>query len=114
MVATDANGNRGTKDVKVTVTNANEDGVVTLSKTQPRVGIAVTASLNDPDGSISSLTWQWSKENTDIEDANSDTYTPVEGDVDGTLTATASYTDGHDSGKTAAANSGQRRGGGHS
>ena len=55
MQATDGNGNRGMKPVKVTVENENEDGVVTLSKTQPRVGIAVTASLTDPDGSISGL-----------------------------------------------------------
>ena len=105
--ATDGNGNRGMKSVKVTVMNENEDGVVTLSKTQPRVGIAVTASLTDPDGSISGLTWQWSitgaigTDNGVIEDANSDAYTPKAGDVDGTLTATASYTDGHDATKTA-------------
>ena len=113
--ATDANGNRGTKDVKVTVDNAEEAGVVTLSKTQPRVGVAVTASLTDPDGSISSLTWQWSITGADaggvadvtatpggnIEDANSDAYIPCLRDVGGTLTAMASYTDGHDSGKMA-------------
>ena len=58
--AADADGNIGTMDVKVTVTNENEEGTVTLSKTRPRVGIAVTASLTDPDGSISGLTWQWS------------------------------------------------------
>ena len=35
--------------------------------------------------------------NGNIEDANStDTYTPKAGDVGGTLTATASYTDGHE------------------
>ena len=91
----------GMKKVKVTVENADEGGVVTLSKTQPRVGIAVTASLTDPDGSISSLTWQWSNDDGDIADANSDTYEPGTGDVGDTLTATASYTDGHGSGKTA-------------
>ena len=95
----------GMMKVKVTVENADEDGVVTLSKTQPRVGIAVTASLTDPDGSISSLTWQWSNESGDITDANSDTYTPVAGDVGDTLTATASYTDGHGPSKTAEADS---------
>ena len=103
--ATDANGNRGMKKVKVTVENAEEDGVVTLSKTQPRVGIAVTASLTDPDKSISGLTWQWSNDNDDIGDANSDTYTPKAGDVGDTLTATASYTDGEGAGKTAEAGS---------
>ena len=95
----------GMRKVKVTVENAEETGVVTLSKTQPRVGIAVTASLTDPDGSISSLTWQWSNDDGDIDDANSDTYKPVTDDVDDTLTATASYTDGHGPSKTAAAGS---------
>ena len=95
----------GMRKVKVTVENANEEGVVTLSKTQPRVGIAVTASLTDPDGSISSLTWQWSNGDGEIPDANSDTYTPVEGDVDDTLTAIASYTDGEAASQTARAGS---------
>ena len=100
VVATAA-GKAGTKDVKVTVGNENEAGVVTLNKTQPRVGIAVTASLSDPDGRISGLTWQWESDNTDIQGATSDTYTPKTGDVGNTLEATASYTDGHGSGKTA-------------
>ena len=77
---------------------------MTLSKTRPRVGIAVTASVTDPDGSISGLTWQWSRNTsntgnfTDIEGANSDTYTPVADDATPNnamfLRATASYTDG--------------------
>ena len=102
----------GMMKVKVTVENEDEAGVVTLSKTQPRVGIAVTASLTDPDDSISSLTWQWSNSDGTIPDANSDTYTPVgprgddaNDDVDDTLTATASYTDGHGPDKTADADS---------
>ena len=43
-----ADGYIGTMAVKVTVTNGKEGGVVTLSKTRPRVGIAVTASVTDP------------------------------------------------------------------
>ena len=88
--------------VRVTVENVEEVGVVTLNKVQPRVGLPVTASLSDPDGSISKLTWQWSISSGatttgqgPIADATSDTYTPKAGDVDGTLTATASYFDGH-------------------
>ena len=84
----------GMMNVMVTVENAEEEGVVTLSKVQPRVGIPVTAMLEDPDGSISKLTWQWSISQGDITDAMSDTYTPKAGDVNGTLTATASYFDG--------------------
>ena len=89
--AADADGYIGTMDVKVSVINQDEDGVVTLSKTRPRVGIAVKASVTDPDGSISGLTWQWydgarSLRTTStlnaIEDANSDTYTPVAEDAE--------------------------------
>ena len=32
------------------VTNAEEDGTVTLSAQQPKVGVALTASVTDPDG----------------------------------------------------------------
>ena len=85
----------GMRKVMVSVTNAEEAGVVTLSKVQPVVGIPVKASLADPDGGISKLTWQWNDGSNDIEDATSDTYTPVAGDVGDTLTATASYLDGH-------------------
>ena len=96
----------GMMNVMVTVENAEEAGVVTLSKVQPRVGIPVTAMLEDPDGSISKLTWQWSISSGaatptgDITDATSDTYTPKAGDVGGTLTATASYFDGHSAPET--------------
>ena len=103
--AADAVGNIGTMAVKVTVTNEDEEGTVTLSKTQPRVGIAVTASLTDPDGSISGLTWQWYDgvigEDNAIDGANSDTYTPVADDFDMTLMAEASYTDGEGDDKSA-------------
>ena len=101
VVAADADGNRGTKAVKVTVTNVDEVGVVTLSRTQPRVGVEVTASLTDPDGSISRLRWQWYNNLTEnanaIEDATSDTYTPTADDAtnDVVLRARATYADGH-------------------
>ena len=84
----------GMRKVMVTVTNTEEDGVVTLSSVQPVVGIPVTASLDDPDGIISKLTWQWSDGDGDIPRATSDTYTPVAGDVGEILTATAMYFDG--------------------
>ena len=106
--AADGDGNRGEMAVKVTVENEEEAGTVRLSRTQIRVGVPVTASLSDPDDSISGLTWQWSISSGaattaqgDIEDANSNTYTPVAGDVGGTLTAMASYTDGHGAMKSA-------------
>ena len=93
----------GMLKVKVTVSNENEDGTVTLDKATPVVGIPVTATLKDADGGISKLTWQWSiagatavmpTTNGDITGATSDTYTPKAGDVGGALTATAMYFDG--------------------
>ena len=98
LVSADDDGYRGTKDVKVTVTNADDMGTVTLSRTQPRVGVPVKATLSDPDGSISSLRWQWyngeidvdAHGNNAIEGATSDTYTPtafptLDSDGDGRL-----------------------------
>ena len=103
VVATDGDAQTSRRDVTVTVTNMNEDGVVTLSTVQPRVGVPITASLTDPDGDISDLTWLWTK-NTGIldeDDAKKATYTPVMADVGEMLIATASYTDGQGSGQTA-------------
>ena len=83
--ATDAVGNTGTKDVKVTVTNADEDGTVTMSQRQPRVGVPITASLTDLDGDVSNVTWQWSRSQIQsgsfdaIAKATSATYKPVDG-----------------------------------
>ena len=59
ITATDGNANMATRDVKVTVTNAEENGKVTLSQPRPRVGLAITASYSDPDGGLASATWQW-------------------------------------------------------
>ena len=98
-------GMSGTRDVRVTIGNMEEMGIVTLNRKTPRVGVPVTATLTDPDGSVSGLTWQWSitgavadgTPNGNIERATSDTYVPKAGDVDGILTATATYDDGHSS-----------------
>ena len=98
--ARDADGNRGTRDIEVKVTNENEAGTVTLSAVQPRVGVAVTASLTDIDGQVSGVTWQWSVGGSAIADATSDTYTPTATDS-GALTATAMYTDPQGPEKTA-------------
>ena len=63
--AKDGVGNIGMKTVKVTVTNMEEDGTVTLSQLQPRVGVAITASVTDLDGDVSNVTWKWSRSTTD-------------------------------------------------
>ena len=97
-----------TVDVTVTVTNVDEPGSVSFDSGTPAVGTALTASLEDPDGSVSSLTWQWAKSTTqggtytDISAATSATYTPVAADAGAWLRATASYSDAEGSDKSAA------------
>ena len=59
ITATDGNANMATRDVKVTVTNAEEAGTVKLSQPRPRAGLAMTASYSDPDGGLASAEWQW-------------------------------------------------------
>ena len=98
-----------TQDIAVTVTNVDEAGTVTLDSATPTVGTALTASVSDPDGRVSSVTWQWSKSSTqggtyaNISSATSASYTPATGDAGAWLRATASYTDGQGSGKSAVA-----------
>ena len=48
LEATDA-----VSEYPVTVTNVEEEGTVDLSPTPPRVDEALTATLSDPDGSLS-------------------------------------------------------------
>ena len=96
--------NMATHDVTVTVTNAEEMGMVTLAPMNPVVGTAVTATLTDPDGSVTGETWQWSKSmdstfmdgtEMDIGGAMSMTYTPVAADEDYYLMVEVMYTDGY-------------------
>ena len=110
LVVTDSKGNTDDLDVTVKVTNVEEDGVVTLSTLQPRVGFPVTATLADPDNvAADSVSWQWydgaitDLDDNAIEDATSATYIPTAittvddpmGDVNKTLWARATYTDGN-------------------
>ena len=96
-----------TLSVTVSVTNRDEDGTVRLSTNSPSEGREVTASLSDPDGSVSGTSWQWSRANSingtyaNIGGATSRRYTPGDDDVDKFLRARVNYTDGHGSGKNA-------------
>ena len=106
VVVTDSGGNTDSRDVTVTVTNVEEEGVVTLSALQPEVHARLEAELDDPDGRVSSLTWKWARSQNgssgwvDIVNATSRTYRP---DDDATyyLRATASYNDGEGDDRTA-------------
>ena len=85
----------------------DDDGLVTLSTSQPEVGAAVTATLSDPDEGVTNVSWQWAKSDdgatgwTDIQDATSASYTPGKSDEGIYLRATASYDDAAGIGKSA-------------
>ena len=97
--------------VTVNVTNVDEDGTVTLSWGQPQIGTELEASLTDPDGGITGLTWKWeSRPNKDlnswavINEASLATFTPNrDSDVNKYLRATASYTNRENQSVTAEA-----------
>ena len=95
--------------VTIGVTNIEEGGTVDLSLSAERqsVGVGLTASVTDLDGSVTNISWRWagaedSNANwSEIAGANAATYYPVPADVGKFLRATASYGDGHGSGKSA-------------
>ena len=45
--------------VTVTVTDVDEPGVIVLSSRSPQVRVPLTATLADPDGGITGVSWQW-------------------------------------------------------
>ena len=107
VTATDTSNASSTTTVNIDVTNVDEAGTVTLSSSRPAVGVESTATVSDPDGPTSSVSWRWAKSSnngntwTDITGATSASYTPVTADVGALLRATVSYTDPENSGKSA-------------
>ena len=96
-----------TLTLTVSVTNANDLGTVTIVGT-PQVGVVLKASVTDPDGSVSAVTWQWLKSSTAgvsfaliSSGGTSVTYKPVAGDQRKFLRARAIYTDAFGTGQIA-------------
>ena len=92
-----------TKPVRVSVTNREEFGSVSLSALQPQVGTPLVANLVDPDGKVADRRWTWwSSPNLSapwesIDNTTESSYTPLPQDVDRYLQARVSYKDGHGS-----------------
>ena len=112
VTAEDDDGLTGSLSVTVTMTDVEEDGVVTITPPRGWEGTGFTASLADGDGSVSGRTWQWQRSSNrsswqDIPGATSSSsssdYTAQAEDVDMYLRATISYTDRRGSGKMASA-----------
>ena len=93
-------------DVKVTVTDVDEEGALSLSSTRPALGAALRADPTDPDGvTAGTALWQWERSTgrnswAVIDGAASASYTPVAADTNTFLRVTATYEDEHGTGKT--------------
>ena len=112
VVASDPQFNTSTLWVTIKVTNQEEGGEVSFNQRQPAVGVAITAELDDEDGVVGAINWQWHRvtegdtsvsditdtSSTAISSATSDTYTPVDTDVGTFLRAVATYEDKQESG----------------
>ena len=72
IVATDPEGNRGTRDARVTVDNVDETGSVELSTVQPQIDKTIKATLSDPDGIVGTPVWTWSIGGTAVTGQNKD------------------------------------------
>ena len=88
----DSSGTADTADddtitVIISVGNVDEAGTVTILPAQPQVDTPLTATLTDPDGVPSSISWQWASADTatgtfaNISSATSASYTPVDEDA---------------------------------
>ena len=94
----------GTLDVTVTVTNVDEAGSLTLSSEQPLVGTELTATLTDPDQVQAVQSWAWERSRnrrdwTGIASETTGSYVPSADTVERFLRVTATYDDGHGTGK---------------
>ena len=93
-------------DVKVTVTDVDEPGAISLSSARPSKDSALTATLNDPDGvTVGTALWQWERSTgrnawTVINGGAAASYTPAAADTNTFLRVTATYADEHGTGKT--------------
>ncbi len=94
-----------THAVTITVTDADDPGVITLSTDPPSAG----TTLTDDDGVKTdvAVVWKWERSPdgannwTVITDAITDSYTPGTDDIGDQLRVTATYDDEYGSGKTA-------------
>ena len=105
VVVTDSYGLTDTLAVRVEVTNTKEVGSVTFTVGTPRVGVPLTAMLEDPDGDETGHEWQWMVADeadgpvTDIDGATAATFTPRDSDLDKFLSVEVKYTDGKGKGE---------------
>ena len=86
-----------TLDLVVRVTNEDEAGGLALSSPQPRIGVLLEATLDEPD-EVSAESWTWERSRnrsswSAISGAGGSGYTPAVADRDHYLRVTVRYTD---------------------
>ena len=103
LMVTVADPSNETDSVAVTITvlDVEERGTVTLSEVQPLVGDTLIATLADPDGAPDTVAWTWERSTSRTsgwapvsgagDGVTTSEYTPVTGDEDHYLRASASY-----------------------
>ncbi len=107
---TDAAGpGKSAETVTTAAVREDDDGSVSLSPARPTAGDTVTATVSDPDGGVTGVTWQWAispngtSNWTIVLGATASSYTTTELTQGSYLRATASYTDSAGPGKRAQA-----------
>ena len=104
LVADDSRGGVAMHHVTVFVDNVAEQGKITLmaegvDPEQPLIGNKVTAMIDDPDGGVAPVTWQWARSRDGITNfsvipgATMYSYTPEPADTGRFLRVTATYID---------------------
>ena len=94
--------------LRIDIATDDDPGTVTIEG-DAAVGLAISAALSDPDGSVSAVSWQWSSAAspsgsfTDITGADEALYIAAAADEGRWLRATAAYTDPQGPNKTASA-----------
>ena len=116
VTADDGNGGTETKTVMVKVTDVEERATIELSTRQPVVGQGLTATLINDDEVASGVRWTWEKKDgatwvdatgttgTPTTDPSySNTYTPVQSDINAELRVGVEYIDNDDDNQAIAA-----------
>ena len=98
-VVMDQGGLTDSLPVVITLTDADDPGIVSFSPSQPSVGVAFAAAVTDDDGVTGRVRWRWHRaekvvdEFLQIDGATASTYTPVADDEDFLLRVTVTYED---------------------
>ena len=98
-VVTDQGGLSDSLPVVITLTDADDPGVVSFSSVRPSVGVAFAATVTDDDGVTGRVRWRWYRaenvgdEFSRIKSATRSDYTPVEEDQGYMLRVTVTYED---------------------